>query len=135
VVFARWDPLRDLLALHRERLDPTTRGDTPGWVPPIDVYETVDRYVLIAEIPGLGRSDIDIRVHDGHLVLRGERPATHTTCEQYHRVERGYGGFSRTFAMRAAVDAEGIAADLRDGILTITVPKIKEPEPRRINVS
>jgi HSP20 family protein len=134
VAFTRWDPLRDLLALQ-QRLDRSTAGDPPGWTPPVDVYETPEEYVLTAEVPGLSRDHIDIRFEDGHLQLRGERTAAATPCEQFHRIERGHGAFSRAFSMPEAVDADAIRAELHDGVLTITVPKIPPSEPRRIAVT
>lgn len=133
MAFTRWDPLRDLLALH-QRLDRPATAGPPGWIPPVDVYETTEHYVLSAEVPGLSRANIDIRFEDGHLLLRGERPASPTPCEQFHRVERGHGAFSRAFAMPEAVDVQAISADLHDGVLTITVPKVPPAQPRRITV-
>jgi len=129
VAFTRWDPLQDLLALH-ERINRLT-GDEPGWMPPVDVYETPDHYVITAELPGLSRDDIQIQLHEGKLMLRGERPAGRQGAEQYHRVERGHGQFSRTFALPDAIDAAAVEADFHDGVLTIKVPK---PAPRRIEV-
>jgi HSP20 family protein len=98
------------------------------------VYETPDAYVLSAEVPGLAREQIDIRFEDGHLLVRGSRTGAERACEQYHRIERGHGTFSRAFALPEAVDIEAIAADLHDGVLTITVPKVP-PVSRRIAVS
>ncbi len=129
----RWDPLSDLLSIH-ERLDRWTAGRTPGWTPPVDVYETDDRYVVSVEIPGLAREDIDIRIHDGQLTLQGSRPSLRVPCEQYHRIERGHGGFLRTLALPHAVDAEETLADLRDGVLTISIPKLANRGSRRIVV-
>jgi HSP20 family protein len=133
MAFSSWDPLRDLLALQ-DRLDRFDPERTPGWLPPIDVYETADAYVITAELPGLSRDQIDIQAREGRLVLRGVRPSHHTACEQYHRIERGYGPFSRTFSLPEAVAADGIQADLHDGILTITVPKAAAGPARRIPV-
>lgn len=134
VAFTRWDPLRDLLALH-QRLDRPATDEPAGWMPPVDVYETDSEYVLAAEVPGLSRQHIDIHFADGHLILRGERPHADLPCEQYHRVERGHGSFSRAFALPEAVDVDGITADLHNGVLTITVPKVPPTQPRRISVS
>jgi HSP20 family protein len=134
VAFTRWDPLRDLLALQ-ERLDRLTEAGDTGWTPPVDFYETADRYVLTAELPGLTRDDIEIRFLDGQLQLQGQRPSPRVPCEQYHRVERGHGPFLRRFALPAAIDAERISAALDDGVLTITIPKAPTAVPRRIDVS
>ena len=121
MAFARWDPLRDLLALQ-ERFERLGDAGAAGWIPPVDVYETADRFVLTAELPGLTREDIDIQFHDGTLVLQGRRREAPVPCEQYHRVERGHGKFTRRFALPSAVDAGRITADFREGILSITVP-------------
>ena len=132
MAFARWDPLRDLLAIQ-QRLDPFAPSPT-GWVPPVDLQERADRYVLTAEVPGLRREDLEIRLEEGRLTLSGVRPERGATCEQYHRVERGHGAFSRTFHLPVPVDAEHVVADLRDGVLTITCPKARDASPRRISV-
>ena len=134
VAFARWDPVRDLLAI-RQRLDRFAPGPV-GWVPPIDVHETAGEYVITAELPGLQQDDIHIQVTDSRLQLSGERRERGgECCEQYHRVERGHGGFSRTFEFPLAVDGDHITADLRDGVLTVICPKAAEGSTRRIRVS
>jgi len=133
VAFTRWDPIRDLLAIQR-RLDRFAPGPT-GWVPPIDVHETADEYVITAELPGLRKDDIHIHVNDGQLQLSGERRERVAACEQYHRIERGHGTFSRTFQLPLPVDSDRIAADLRDGVLTVICPKAAEGSARRIRVS
>jgi HSP20 family protein len=130
VAFTRWDPLQDLLALH-ERMNRLARADEPGWMPPVDVYEAADRYVITAEVAGLSREDVDIQVRDGKLLLRGERPAR-TPGDRFERVERGHGRFARAFVLPKAVDVDKITADLRDGVLTIEVPKVETV--RRIDV-
>jgi HSP20 family protein len=136
VAFTRWDPLRDLLALH-EQLGQLVGTDAPGWTPPVDLYETADEYVLTAELPGLAREQIEIHAEDRRLVIRGARgadPARHIPCEQYHRVERGHGRFSRAFSLPEIIDVNAITADLKDGILTVTVPKSRDRGTRRIDV-
>jgi HSP20 family protein len=133
VAFARWDPVRDLLAIQ-QRLDRFAPGPA-GWVPPIDVHETADEYVITAELPGLRRDDIHIQVTDGGLQLSGVRREAGVPCEQYHRVERGHGRFSRTFQLPLPVDTDHITADLHDGVLTVICPKAAEGSARRIRVS
>ena len=133
MAFTRWDPLRDLLAIQ-QRLDRFAPGPA-GWVPPVDLLETPDAYVITAEVPGLRREDLDIQMRDGRLTLSGTRRERNAPCEQYHRVERGHGTFSRTFDLHAGVDAERIVADLRDGVLTVTCPKTADSATRRIHVS
>jgi HSP20 family protein len=133
MAFARWDPLRDLLAIQ-QRLDRFKPG-LAGWNPPVDLHETPDDYVITAEVPGLSRDDIEIQMHDGRLTLSGTRRERGAPCEQYHRVERGRGSFSRTFQLPIPVDADRIVADLRDGVLTVTCPKSADGAMRRIQVS
>ena len=133
MAFTRWDPIRDLLAIQ-QRLDRFAPGPA-GWIPAVDLHETPDRYVLTAELPGLKREDLDIHMHDGHLTLSGVRREREVACEQYHRMERGHGSFSRTFQLPVPVDADHIVADLREGVLTVTCSKTSEPGARRIRIS
>jgi HSP20 family protein len=133
VAFTRWDPFRDLLALQ-EQIGQIVGTDAPGWTPPVDLYETGGAFVLTAELPGLTREDIDIHAEETRIVIRGER-AGHVPCEQYHRVERGHGRFSRAFALPEPIEIDAISADLKDGVLTITIPKAHDRATRRINVS
>jgi len=137
VVFTRWDPLRDLLALH-EQLGHLVGTDAPGWTPPVDLYETPNEFVLTAELPGLARDQIDIHAEDGRIVIRGARgvdPGRDIPCEQYHRVERGHGRFSRAFSLPEPIAIDEITADLKDGVLTVTIPKSRDRGTRRIDLS
>jgi HSP20 family protein len=129
VAFVRWEPLHDLLAL--QRADQVSGEYASGWTPPVDLYETDDHYGITAEVPGLSRDDIRIQYRDGHLILEGERSTSGVSCEQYHRIDRGHGRFSRAFSLPDAINLENITADLKDGVLTIKVPKAA---PRRISV-
>jgi HSP20 family protein len=133
MAFPRWDPIRDLLAIQH-RLDRFAPGPT-GWIPAIDVHETVEEYVITAELSGLAREDVHIQVGDGQVQISGQRREPDIPYEQYHRVERGHGTFTRTFKLPLPVDAERVTADLRDGVLTIICPKTTEAAPRRIRVS
>jgi HSP20 family protein len=134
VAFARWDPLRDLLALH-EQIGQLVGTDAPGWTPPVDLFETDGAFVLTAEVPGLSREDIDIQAEENRIVIRGERATGQIACEQYHRVERGHGRFSRGFMLPEPVDIEAVIADLRDGVLTVTLPKARGRGARQVVVS
>lgn len=133
MAFTRWDPIRDLLAIQ-QRLDRFAPGPA-GWIPPVDLHETPGAYVITAELPGLKREDLEIHLHDGTLTLSGVRRARAVACEQYHRVERGHGSFSRTFQLPVPVDADRILADLSDGVLTVTCPKTNDATARRIRLS
>src|SRR5262245_20425735 len=137
VAFTRWDPLRDLLALH-EQLGHLVGTDAPGWTPPVDLYETPREFVLTAELPGLQRDQVEIHAEDSRITVRGARaagPDREIPCEQYHRVERGHGRFSRSFALPESIDVEAITADLKDGVLTVTMPKAGDRAARRIAVT
>ena len=132
MAFARWDPIRDLLAIQ-QRLDRFAPAPA-GWTPPVDLLETDDAYVIVAEVPGVDRSDLTISLHDdGRLTVAGVR--RERGADEYHRIERGHGSFSRTFHLPIPVDADSIKADLRDGVLTVTCPKAHEGGGRRIHIS
>jgi HSP20 family protein len=133
VAFARWDPLRDLLAIQH-RLDRLASPTPQGWAPPVDLCETADAFILTAELPGLAREQVRIDVTEGRITLTGRRDAR-VPCEQYHQVERGHGEFARSFTLPTPVDVEHISADLRDGVLTVVVPKSPERGPRRVDVT
>ena len=133
MAFARWDPIHDLLAIQ-QKLDRYAPG-LSGWTPAVDIQETPDQYIVTAEVPGMSRDDLDIRVHDGRITIAGVRRERPRQCEQYHRVERGHGSFSRTFSLPVPVDSDRVTADLRDGVLTVTCPKADDSAARRIQVS
>ena len=132
VAFVRRDPLQDLLALQR-RMNRLATGPT-GWTPPVDVLETADSYVIMVELPGLSQDDVQLQHHEGRLTISGVRRERESPCEQFHRIERGHGGFSRTFHLPAPVEGERITADLRDGVLTVTCPKGTDGGTRRIEI-
>jgi HSP20 family protein len=139
VAFTRWDPLRDLLALQ-EQIGQLVGTDAPGWTPPVDLYETTGAFVLTAELPGLPREAIDIHAEESRIAIRGQRAGgpsgePEISCEQYHRVERGHGRFSRTFVLPEPVDVEAVTADLKDGLLTVTLPKAGGRGARRVTVT
>jgi HSP20 family protein len=135
VAFARWDPLRDLISLQ-EQIGHLVGTDAPGWTPPVDLYETATDYILSAELPGLAREQIDIHAEENRIVIRGERGAScHIPCEQYHRVERGHGRFSRAFVCLTPSTSRRWPRSLQDGILTVTMPKLAAPGGRRVSVT
>jgi HSP20 family protein len=137
VPFTRWESLRDLLALH-EQIGQLVGADAPGWTPAVDLYETSTEFVLTAELAGLSRTDVDIQAEMFRISIRGARGATAVgdlPCEQYHRVERGHGRFSRAFTLPEAIAVDRVSADLKDGILTVTMPKAGDRVPHRIDVT
>jgi HSP20 family protein len=124
-----WDPIRGLVILE------TDRGDAdPGWAPPIDVVETHEAFVISAELAGVAAEDVEVGLQGDRVFLRGARPERALRPEQYHRIERGHGRFSRTVALPPGVDVDGIKAVAADGVVTITLPKSRRPEPRRVPV-
>jgi len=133
VAFARWDPLRDLLAIQ-QRLDRFAPGPA-GWQPPVDLYETADAYVLTAELAGVLEADIRVEAGEHSVTLSGVRRERPGSCEQYHRLERGHGEFARRFELPLRIDATQIAAVLKDGVLTVSCPKIDSAGARRIHVT
>jgi HSP20 family protein len=130
-----WDPLRDL-RVWQDRLERLTDHRPDSWTPPIDVYETADRYVVAAEVPGLSREHIDLALEESRLTIRGQRIDRRTTADDvhFHQVERGHGAFARTFEFGSNIDVESVSADLTNGVLTITLPKATRPPARKIEV-
>lgn len=105
------------------------------WAPPVDIRETDDAFLVEAELPGLKKEDVDITLEGNMLQLRGERRFEREKEEEgFHRMERAYGSFTRTFSLPSRVDSEGVEASFQDGILTVRVPKTAEARPRRIEI-
>ena len=141
----RWEPLRDLMGsprdferLFREGFQPFM-GDgelsTRTWAPPVDIFENADNIVLKAELPGVDPKDVEIRVEDNTLCLKGERKFEREVKEEnYHRVERSYGSFARSFSLPNSIDADKVVADYKDGLLTLTMPKREEAKPKTIKI-
>jgi len=141
----RWDPFRDMTTL-RERMNrlfedmAASRGEekdltTSSWAPAVDIYETENEVVLTAEIPGIEEKDIEIKVEDNTLSLRGERKFEKETKEEnYHRIERAYGSFFRSFTLPAFVDQDRIEAEHENGVLKIRMPKRAELKPRKVKI-
>ncbi len=133
-----WDPLRDLRAWQDrlERLATTQGGDT--WTPPVDIFETSDRYVISAELPGLAREAVELALENTRLTIRGVRadlwPGAADDTLHFHQVERGHGSFVRTFEFAQPIDVDAVAADLTSGVLTVTLPKVPAPAVRKIEV-
>jgi len=137
VAFTRWESLSDLLALH-DQIGQLVGADAPGWTPPVDLYETSQEFVLTAELPSLTREQIEIHAEEYRIMIRGARtaaPDRKLPCEQFHRVERGHGRFSRTFALPEAIDVDSVTADLKEGVLTVSIPKAATRAARRIDVT
>jgi HSP20 family protein len=105
------------------------------WVPPVDIKETENELVLKADVPDVEMKDIDVRMENGTLTIRGERKfETNKNEGGWHRVERGYGSFERAFAVPETVNPEAVKADYKNGVLTVTMPKKEVAKPRQIKV-
>jgi HSP20 family protein len=105
------------------------------WSPPVDIFETEDELVLKADVPDIRVEEIDVRVENGTLTIKGERKFEDQYEEKgYHRIERSYGIFVRSFAVPATINTEGVKADYRNGVLTVTLPKKEAAKPRQVKV-
>ena len=141
----QWDVMRELASMQdrmnriwgsvydRGREDVSGHG---AWLPPVDIYETAEREIVLkAELPGLKRDAIDLTVENNTLTIRGQRQADDGTADaQFHRSERVFGPFSRSFTLPNTVDAGRVKAEYRDGVLTVRLPRREEAKPRQIAV-
>lgn len=138
---ARWDPLRELSAMRAEMERMMARAAGSGtlprrWSPVSDVIETEDALVITAELPGVKDEDVHITVHDGVLRVSGHRALEEEAHEdRFHRIERSYGDFERTFVLPRGVREDEIHAGVAYGVLKVTVPKPAGAEPRVIAVN
>ncbi len=130
----RWDPFRDLVSI-RDKMNRlfeeavTQRGEekelvASSWAPAVDIYEDESQLVLTADVPGLNEKDVEIKIEDNVLSIQGERKLEKETKEEnYHRIERAYGAFYRSFTLPSYVDQDKIKAEHENGVLKITMPK------------
>ena len=147
MAIARFDPFRDIAVLQdrmnrlfNDSVSGRTREDDlmsrGTWTPAVDIYEEDGGLVLKAEVPDISRDDIDVSVENNTLTLRGERKlANEIKQENFHRIERAYGKFVRQFALPPTVDSGKIAADYKDGVLTVKLPMREEAKPRTVKVN
>jgi HSP20 family protein len=139
-MMTRWEPFRDLARMQDEMsrlLDDRLfrAGESVGWTPACDIYEDEEGVSLRFELAGVDPKDVDVRFENGVLTVKGERKLEREDKrENYHRVERQYGTFTRSFSLPGSVDAEKIRAESRNGVLTIVLPKKAEAKPRAIQV-
>src|SRR5580700_99893 len=107
-----------------------------SWAPAVDIYETPNELVVKADLPDVNEKDIDVRVENNLLTIRGERKFDKSVSEEnFLRVERTYGSFSRSFSLPNTVNAEAIGAEYKNGVLTVTLPKREESKPRQVKVT
>src|SRR5687768_141975 len=142
MAIVRWEPARELASMEIDRLNRMFSdfyGETfsRGWVPAVDVYETDQHEVVLkAELPDLKREDISLTFENGVLTLKGERKfEQEVKKENFQRIERRHGAFSRSFTLPNTVDASRISASYKDGVLTVRLPQRAEARPKQIAVN
>jgi HSP20 family protein len=139
----RWEPVAELNTIQNEmnrmfntffdQTAPTSSGRR--WLPPMDLLETAEHYVLRADLPGLSDDDVDIQLQDNVLTVTGERNAEHEQQQEgYHRLERAFGTFSRSLTLPDGVDPDMIQAHVDRGVLEIMIPKPEQKKPRQVRI-
>jgi HSP20 family protein len=146
MAITKWDPFKDFVVL-RDRMNrlfedmvSSPKLEDTGimqstWSPAVDIYETENDLVLTAEIPGVEEKDVEIKIEDNTLTLKGERKFEKETREEnFHRIERAYGSFYRSFSLPNYIDQDKISADYENGLLKIHMPKKPEVKPRKVKI-
>jgi HSP20 family protein len=142
----RWEPARELQTIQSEMnrlfgtfFDANGNGENPiprRWIPPMDLVEDGDHFVLRADLPGVTENDVTVELEDNVLTIAGERKTEHAErSEGYYRLERAAGGFSRSLTLPEGIDPESIEAEFENGVLTVRIPKPEERRPRRVAIS
>lgn len=144
MAIVKYSPFRDLRNLQDQmsRLLDLAWNKEPGeelregvWQPPVDIVEDENSVILKAELPGMDQKDIEVRIEDSTLTIRGERKhESEIKKENYHRIERYYGSFQRSFTLPQTIDQEKVKASCDKGVLTIILPKREETKPKQITV-
>jgi HSP20 family protein len=139
----KYDPFRELRSLQDEMtrlfagVAPSNREEfmSGGWAPNVDIFENKDHLVLEADLPGMKREDIDLSIENNVITLHGERKfEKKAEGDNYHRVERSYGSFTRSFTLPQTVSSEGVQAEFKNGVLRVSLPKREETKARKIEV-
>ena len=145
-----WDPFRDFGNLENRLAsllawDPTTRNGNGGdketmtatqWSPPVDISEDDKEYLVKAELPELKKEEVKVSVENGQLTISGERKTEkEEKGKKYHRIERSYGSFIRSFTLPDAVNSDKVSAEFKDGLLTVHLPKDEKAKPKAIEIS
>lgn len=145
MAIVRWDPFRDLMNLQDEvnrlfrrsffrGLEPASEA-VATWAPALDMYETDDKLVVEAELPGLDAKDVEISLEDDILHIKGERKfSSEVKEENYHRIERAYGLFERTIPLPRKIDEDKVTATVSNGVLRIEMPKAEEAKPKKVPI-
>ena len=139
----RWDPYVNFAGLQEQLgrffdAGSQTRGENSltAWAPAVDIYETENELVVKADLPEVSEKDLDVRVENNTMSIRGERKFEQKTEKDNSlRVERTYGSFTRSFSLPNTVNTEGIKADYKNGVLTVTLPKRAESKPKQVKVN
>jgi HSP20 family protein len=139
MTLVRWNPSRELASMEIDRLNRMFEdlyGAGGSWAPAVDIYETNDReYIIKAELPEMKREDINLTFDNNVLTLSGERKAEFEADNgTFHRSERAYGRFTRSFTLPATVDGNRISATYKDGVLSVRIPQREEAKPKQIEV-
>jgi HSP20 family protein len=139
----RYNPMNDFRTLQSrffepffgrfEFVDDALKSGT--WAPPVDVAEDGDKIVVKIEVPGIGEKDLKVNFEDGLLTVSGERQFERKEDRNYHRIERTYGSFLRTFTLPRSVDASAISASYTNGVLELEIPKREDAKPRQITIN
>jgi HSP20 family protein len=141
---ARWEPFRGVITLQdqinrlfNDAFERTgEQSNLSAWAPAVDIYETEHELVVKADLPDVDPKDLDIRVENNILTIRGERKFEKKVNEEnYLRVERAYGSFARSFTLANTVNTDAIKADYQNGVLTLTIPKREEAKPKQVKVN
>jgi len=144
----RWEPVAELNAIQNEMnrlfntfVDPSAptgrgNGTTRRWLPPMDLVETADHYILRADLPGLSDGDVNVQLEDNLLTISGERKAEREDQQEgYYRLERAFGSFSRSLTLPDGVDPDGVQAHFDRGVLEIRVPKPEQKKPKTVQIT
>lgn len=145
MALVKYNPLRELRGMQEQMnrlLNLSWNHDLVGedikegiWQPAVDIFETEDSIVIKAELPDVDQKDIEVRIEDNTLILKGERKHEgEIKKENYHRIERYFGTFQRSFSLPATIQQENVSAACERGVLTITLPKKEETKPKQIKV-
>ncbi|MDP1558863.1 MAG: Hsp20/alpha crystallin family protein [Nitrosomonas sp.] len=138
MAITRYEPWGLLSQLQRELAGGTVEGSTATaeWAPAVDIKEETDRFVLLADIPGVKPEEIDVSMEDGVLTIKGEKKTeAETEKEGYKRIERTYGSFYRRFSLPDTANSDAISAESRHGVLEIVIPKREALQPKKIQVT
>lgn len=137
----RFDPSNDFRTLQARFFEPffgrfnfDEERNNATWAPPVDIAEEADRLLIKVEVPGVDEKDLKVNFEDGLLMISGERQFERKDDRNYHRIERAYGSFVRSFTLPRNVDANKIAASYKNGVLEIEVPKLEEAKPKQIPI-